>query len=218
MAESGQVRTYFDTRAAEFDALYEGGPFARLINRWFRSSLFIRVERTLQECQKSKVQRLLDVGCGSGRVSVPLALGGVEHVTGIDFAPEMLKLATGLAARNGVSSRCMYVHGDFMSYSFPEPFDACVALGVLDYVPDPVAFLRRMRELSTGLVMASVPAPDFPRAPLRKWRYALRDCPVYFYNRSQAEALLRGAGFGSYRVETVPAGFLLIGYEGNSQR
>jgi SAM-dependent methyltransferase len=46
--------------------------------------------------------RVLEVGCGSGRVAIPLALAGLE-VVGIDSSPEMLRLAAEKAAVHGVS-------------------------------------------------------------------------------------------------------------------
>ena len=46
--------------------------------------------------------RVLEVGCGSGRVSIPLVLAGLE-VVGIDSSPGMLRLAREKAAVHGVS-------------------------------------------------------------------------------------------------------------------
>ena len=46
-------------------------------------------------------QRVLDVGCGTGRHAVPLAAFGLQ-VTGVDLSPEMLERAAARAAAAGV--------------------------------------------------------------------------------------------------------------------
>ena len=44
--------------------------------------------------------RVLELGCGSGRILVPLARAG-HHVVGVDTSPHMLALACGEAGNGG---------------------------------------------------------------------------------------------------------------------
>jgi hypothetical protein len=74
-----------------------------------------------------------------------------------------------------------------------EHFDATFAMGVFDYLDDPVATLRRMLKVADKAYL-SIPAPEFPRAQLRRLRYARQNCPVYFYTRPQVEELVSKAG------------------------
>jgi len=55
---------------------------------------------------------LLELGCGTGRLLVPLAQAGYE-VTGVDASPCMLDIARTKAEAAGVSARVKLIEGDF---------------------------------------------------------------------------------------------------------
>jgi SAM-dependent methyltransferase len=63
---------------------------------------------------------LLDLACGHGRISNPLAERGVR-VTGLDATPLFLELARNDAAERGVAVE--YVEGDMRSLPWTERFD-----------------------------------------------------------------------------------------------
>jgi SAM-dependent methyltransferase len=70
--------------------------------------------------------RVLDVGCGYGRMAIPLAELGYE-VTGIDIAPGLLRTARRDAARHGVSIRLD--EGSMTALPYAEAtFDAVISL------------------------------------------------------------------------------------------
>jgi len=91
---------------------------------------------------------LLDVGVGSGRVAVPLALAG-RQVTGIDVSAAMLALARRRAAAAGVASRLTLVHGEAATCSLPERFGlAYFSLNTLSHLlsrPEQLAALANVR-------------------------------------------------------------------------
>lgn len=66
---------------------------------------------------------VLELGCGSGRVLLPLARAGI-HVTGLDNAPEMLALAQELCANEpeSVAARITLVEADMTAFSLSERF------------------------------------------------------------------------------------------------
>lgn len=54
---------------------------------------------------------LLDMGCGIGRISVPLAKHGF-NVVGVDLSPAFIKRADEYAEREGVSGNARFIVGD----------------------------------------------------------------------------------------------------------
>lgn len=67
--------------------------------------------------------KVLDLGCGYGRISNRLAEAGCE-VTGFDRSERLLSLARADAERKGVSVR--YVQGDMRNLPFSSEFDCAI--------------------------------------------------------------------------------------------
>jgi len=100
---------------------------------------------------------LLDIGCGGGLVSEPLARLGFR-VTGIDAGEAMLEVARGHAAAAGVAVD--YRRGTAEDLAAEgETFDAVLALEVVEHVADPALFLAAAARLITpggGLVVSTI--------------------------------------------------------------
>ena len=205
------VRSYFERTADSFDALYADHHTWRYrLNRVFRKGLFERVARTKETMEGMEDFTVLDVGCGSGRNSALFAELGARRVLGIDFSAPMLELARQHARAAGVVEQCEFIQADFLDHPFRETFDVVVALGVFDYVADPVRVLKRMTELSNDRVVASFPGRSPIRAPLRKLRYALRGCPVYFYTGTRLRQICHEAGLAKFRIDKLSSsGYML---------
>jgi ubiquinone/menaquinone biosynthesis C-methylase UbiE len=75
------------------------------------------------EVAKEAGGRVLEVGCGTGRVLIPTARAGVE-ITGLDLSPDMLKICRARLAteRNEVRSMVKLVKGDMRAFELPERF------------------------------------------------------------------------------------------------
>lgn len=61
--------------------------------------------------------RILELGCGTGRVSIPLGRAGVPLV-GVDYSPAMLAIARRRVRRGRLAKRIQLVQGDIRSLPF----------------------------------------------------------------------------------------------------
>jgi SAM-dependent methyltransferase len=106
---------------------------------------------------------VLDLACGTGRLSVPLARGG-RSVTGLDVSPAMLAAAERKAAAAGVAVD--WVQGDMADFDLGRRFDlvmiSCNSLGHLLTDEALVSAFRAVRRhLAPGGVFAfDVVNPD----------------------------------------------------------
>lgn len=188
----GKVVRYFDATAASFDSIYTS---PRPLDRILRRDMYERFRRTLEECEPVAGRSVLDIGCGSGQYAIALAQRGAREVIGMDFAQRMLDLAAAKARRAGVADRCRFVAGEFLTHAFDLRFDILIAVGLFDYIRDPLPFLKKARDLAGEKLIATFPRMFTWRAPVRKARLTLRGCPVFFYTRRRVVDLLRQAGF-----------------------
>jgi 2-polyprenyl-6-hydroxyphenyl methylase / 3-demethylubiquinone-9 3-methyltransferase len=108
------------------------------------------------ECERTPLagKRTLDVGCGAGLLTEPLARLGAK-TTGVDAAPELIAVAREHAAAMGLDI-------DYRGGTVEETegqFDLVTAMEVVEHVADPGAFLKALaRRLAPGgLLILSTP-------------------------------------------------------------
>ena len=90
---------------------------------------------------------LLDLGCGSGRASLPFAQNGI-NVIGLDISEQMVLRAKHKSQKLGFEYLTDYVVGDSESLPFRQnSFDAVLAFGVLHHVPSPQKMLQQMSKV-----------------------------------------------------------------------
>ncbi len=202
-----RAAAYFDRKAELFDSLYsleKTTLFMRFMNRHFRSDIYERYLLTVSHVKSVRAQSVLDVGIGSGRYATGYAEAGVGRVVGVDISSSMLDLAREHVQRlNSPQTEFEFVLSDIDAYHTADKFDVVVAMGFFDYISEPVPSLRKLREFCTHSLIASFPSISFYRTPLRKVRYAIKKCPVYFYRIDQIEGLAREAGFSNCQVTKI---------------
>ena len=97
------------------------------------SVLFTLITVVLSHLDYDGQGSLLEVGCGSGALSIRAALTWPESkVTGMDYWGAVYNYSKALCEKNaaseGVASRCVFRHGDANHLDFPdESFDAVIS-------------------------------------------------------------------------------------------
>ena len=80
--------------------------------------------------------RVLDIGCGRGRVANQMASYTGAHVTGINLDPGQLKSAEAFAKGNGLEEQCQFKQADMNDIPFPfadNSLDAIYQIQVFTY-------------------------------------------------------------------------------------
>jgi SAM-dependent methyltransferase len=200
------TREHFQKKATSFDRLYDEN---HALQRLLRPSLTERRKLALAVASEYAAARVLDVGCGPGRVGEEILEAGAAEYVGIDFSRPMLDLARARLAHFG--ERAQLVEGDFLESAFDRPFDVVLLLGVFDYTPNPQAFVVHAQRACCGSVVANFPRWSWLKGPVRKVRYeVLNDCPIFNYTERELRFLFGAAGFSRYDiVERGRTGYLV---------
>lgn len=181
----------------------------RLFNHLFRSALFERSEKAIRECLECEAGSVLDVGCGSGVNTVFFAQNGIPRVVGLDYAGNMLEIARGRTPKD-FGNVIEYLDSDFMLWASDSKFDCVVALGVFDYLDQPIAFLGKMISHADKKVIFSVPGEKNIRGFIRELRYRMRGCPIFFYSKEELVGLCNVPGF-DVQIQTIgSSGYLCV--------
>lgn len=206
-----RVRERFRTKAKAFDDLYED---ERPLARRLRPGLFRRRALASETISAYASPRVLDIGCGSGRIGEFALQAGAAHYLGIDFSEPMIELARTRLER--FRPRAQLMLGDFLNAPIEGSFDVVLALGLFDYLPAPQLFTRRMFALCAGggCVVASFPRFSPLKGPIRKVRYELiGDCPIFNYTRRELELMFGASGFETLEIRAPGrSGFLVRAY------
>jgi predicted TPR repeat methyltransferase len=199
------VVKFFDSFADTFDTLYDGrrNSFIRWLDHRFRSDMFIRFALSFEVLGDLTGKTVLDIGCGSGPYVVESLRRGARWVTAVDPAPNMLALTREKLRSAGLADKCALVEGSFPGVDV-EAHDHALVIGVMDYVVNASAFLTALKPLVKVSAALSFPSRHWLRMPLRRFRYHLRSCPVYFYDRTAIKELCSAAGFGTIAIHKIP--------------
>jgi SAM-dependent methyltransferase len=108
---------------------------------------------------------LLELGCGTGRVLIPLAQAGYS-VTGVDLSPEMLRLARAKAEAAAVAQRVTLIQGDYGAAPLNGPYAfAFIVMNTFMHLTTQKAQLAALRHWRAhlapgGLLLIDVFHPD----------------------------------------------------------
>jgi SAM-dependent methyltransferase len=206
-----RVRARFEERAHQFDDLYED---ERWLVRTLRPGLFRRRQLAVATVKAYRHPKVLDVGCGSGRIGEFVLNAGAADYVGVDFSAPMIDLARARLAP--FEDRTQLIVDDFLTAPLDGAFDVILAVGLFDYLPEPHRFARRMFELAApgGCVVGSFPAWSLIKGPVRKVRYEwIGNCPIFNYTRRELELMFGASGFERIEIASPGrSGFLVRAY------
>jgi len=145
-----------DAELAQFEATAaawwdENGPFKPLhrLNpvrlQFIRDQLCLHFDRDPKDLKPLRGLRIIDVGCGGGLISEPLARLGAD-VTAIDAGEEAIGVASAHAALSGLEIEFRQTTAEVLVDS-GELFDAVVSLEVIEHVADIETFLGSLGQL-----------------------------------------------------------------------
>ncbi|MGB7859915.1 MAG: 50S ribosomal protein L11 methyltransferase [Acidimicrobiia bacterium] len=113
------------------------GPFdLKLAPGTFRPSTISTMVADMMQVKKDDV--VIDMGCGTGVLSIIAAKLGAKMVHGVDAESETIEVATSNAEAQGVSETTRFYHGDMFA-PLPEDVEADVVIGDVSGIPDDFA-------------------------------------------------------------------------------
>jgi 2-polyprenyl-3-methyl-5-hydroxy-6-metoxy-1,4-benzoquinol methylase len=210
------AKDYFERLAPEYDRAFRlqgRGPVNAVVNRLFRGRTFVRRMRLLENLFARlhlDGKSVLDLGCGSGQVSLLAAAMGAR-VHGIDIAPAMLAPAREAAARSGLSDRARFTEGDLSRDDLPEA-DVVLLVGVVEYYRNFGALVARAgRAARQALVIAHANRVLY-RMALRHAMARLGGLNLYYHPMHAVAAAAHGSGL-RLTEETREHAFTILVFE-----
>lgn len=107
----------------------------------------VRIETVQQFTEAQTFDRVLDIGCGNGAISLPL-LERCRRLTLLDLSRKMLKLAQQRIPAERLSD-VELIDGDFLGANLPHgSFDLILCIGILAHVDSAAAVISRVAQLA----------------------------------------------------------------------
>jgi len=203
------VGAFFSRFSDDWDTLYgeKRNILMRMFDYIFRRDIYQRYEMTFKALEEVINQSsILDIGCGNGIYSVEAIDKGASKVLGVDVAEDMIRICNEISKSKSLDNSL-----EFLVSNFPlEPelkeqigyFDYAIVMGVMDYVYEPIPFLKQLKELTQKKALITFPGGKFIRYNLRKYRYkALGRVDVMGYtSEEKIRSLLLEAGFTDIKI------------------
>lgn len=169
-------------------------------------------------------ERILDIGCGDGKITAELARAVPKgSAIGVDASPHMIEFATQTFSTPNLEFHVM----DARQVQFVRKFDLVFSNAALHWVDDHQAFLRGAASVLRpgGRLMVSCGGKGnahdvflalLPEMRLKRWRQFFRkmEAPYFFYSPEEYKKWLPRFGFETRSVKLAPKDAAYEGREG----
>ncbi|MFW6436706.1 MAG: methyltransferase domain-containing protein [Halococcoides sp.] len=143
----------------------------------------------LSELDLDGIDRVLDVGCGTGFGTAGLR----EHVADVHALDQSAHQLEKAYAKFGTRGPVQFYRGDAERLPFAtDSFDAIWSSGSIEYWPDPVAALAEFRRVTRPGGQVLVVGPNAPESRVLG---RLADAIMFFYDEREADRMFEAAGF-----------------------
>jgi len=158
------------------------------------------------QSSRARPARILDVGCGNGHISVPLASLGHE-VVGVDSDPRSIERARDA----NPFPNATFVVQDALALDIDGPFDAVVCCEILEHLPQPLRFLESISSVlvDDGVLLVTIPNGYSVEEILR--RFLTRTRPGLFLRGFIRRWLLREKTVQTENVESPHLQYFTLG-------
>jgi SAM-dependent methyltransferase len=130
MSEANVLTPEMENLKTKMKSVWSAGDFGKIA-----LSLETGAEEFIERLNLQKGERVLDVACGSGNLSIPAARKGAI-VTGIDIAPNLVEQARARAAAENLE--CKFEEGDAENMPYDdESFDTVMTMFGAMFAPRP---------------------------------------------------------------------------------
>jgi cyclopropane-fatty-acyl-phospholipid synthase len=108
-----------------------------------------KIDYLLHKLQLKRDQRVLDIGCGWGRLAVTAAKKYGVKVVGITLSQEQLKGARKLAKEAGISNLVTFKLANYQDLASKQKFDRIISVGMFEHVGrgNHASYFAKVREL-----------------------------------------------------------------------
>ncbi len=89
----------------------------------------------------------LDVGCGTGELTIALHEIGCANITGIDFVRRHIDKCKLLARKRGVDNAVRFICQDIHDWVPNQKYDVLISFDALEHIKNPKTFLEKMANL-----------------------------------------------------------------------
>lgn len=189
---------YFGSFVSDYHDAFRGKGHGLhgLINRLFRQKTFERRTRIVRELLSRhgvSGKRVLDLGCGSGEVSIVAARLGAR-VTGVDVVEGMVATARQEAAAAGLAAQTDFRVGDITT-RVVDGADVTLLIGVIEYYRDPADVLAPAAAVTRELLIVADTRGPLWRRTLRRLLARAKRFYLYYRPPEQVTTIMARLGF-----------------------